>query len=666
MDTDSSESEEDANDDGVGIDEEVANRLVELRTHLQTYPLSYDGHLEYVQLIRKTWIEQNRDESLWTLLGGARESFAREFPLSQDLWLDWIRDSEETGASPEKVCDLARRAVEDYPTPALWRKRLGLERARGDEESARSMADKAIESCGAHVSEGAILWEEYLDFEKEATLRVLQGTDTPPHDIDVQRERVGDVCKRALSLPLVGLEEIHEACLALREESGITGETPTGPSLAEIKESSVKELEAREFYEAGLAKEGLANEEGIKIFHKYLKYEQKYGSATSVLALFQRMVCKYPCYEACWEAFGAYLEIHLKDKDLARKTYWRGVRNCPWSCKLWIRAMATAPRSEQEARLVSEQEGPLCPLQADLLTKALENSLLLQALTVENVFSLLLMRAEAVLGEKSEKDSREFLAFAFDRIKTLFPQVAAVTELGSGATHTLGCELASVFAAQAVPIPSANAQEKAPESGLEQQEGREPKKRPCDSQKERKRDKGKKAKKPKKSEVAEAEPRGSARQEEPPKRYEDACTLFVKNLAADVDQGALTDLLGGEDVVTGCRVVTDRRTGKSKGFAYVDFKNEQSLQEALKKDGTEVSGRALSLAKSKPPPKKERPPSQPKTQESKNRAKAQPSTTRKTNINLLVPRKVEKKSAQNTPKSNDDFRKLLLGNGKEG
>ena len=50
------------------------------------------------------------------------------------------------------------------------------------------------------------------------------------------------------------------------------------------------------------------------------------------------------------------------------------------------------------------------------------------------------------------------------------------------------------------------------------------------------------------------------------------------------------------------RVIKDRHTGRSKGIAYVEFESEHNLLAAIMRDGEALKGRALSIAKSRPPP----------------------------------------------------------------
>ncbi|XP_019647066.1 PREDICTED: nucleolin-like isoform X5 [Branchiostoma belcheri] len=70
-------------------------------------------------------------------------------------------------------------------------------------------------------------------------------------------------------------------------------------------------------------------------------------------------------------------------------------------------------------------------------------------------------------------------------------------------------------------------------------------------------------------------------------------TLIVKNLSYDTGEDDLQQAFEG---CTSARVITDRESGRSKGFGYIDFDSEDAAQEALKSmDEQEVGGRRIRL-----------------------------------------------------------------------
>ena len=71
--------------------------------------------------------------------------------------------------------------------------------------------------------------------------------------------------------------------------------------------------------------------------------------------------------------------------------------------------------------------------------------------------------------------------------------------------------------------------------------------------------------------------------------------LFVGNLSWDTQEDDLIKAFENDGrSVASARVMTDRETGKPRGFAFVEMANEADAQAAIKAmDGAEVDGREL-------------------------------------------------------------------------
>ncbi|EHK17495.1 uncharacterized protein TRIVIDRAFT_43079, partial [Trichoderma virens Gv29-8] len=73
-------------------------------------------------------------------------------------------------------------------------------------------------------------------------------------------------------------------------------------------------------------------------------------------------------------------------------------------------------------------------------------------------------------------------------------------------------------------------------------------------------------------------------------------TLFAGSLAWSVDDNALYQAFESFDGLVGARVVTEKGTGRSRGFGYVDFKDAESAQVAYEAmQGQDVGGRNINL-----------------------------------------------------------------------
>jgi len=82
--------------------------------------------------------------------------------------------------------------------------------------------------------------------------------------------------------------------------------------------------------------------------------------------------------------------------------------------------------------------------------------------------------------------------------------------------------------------------------------------------------------------------------------------LFVGGLPfATTDEG-LSELFSAHGTVSYAKVITDRDTGRSKGFGFVEFENDEEGKAAEKAlNGTELEGRSITVNEARP--REERP-----------------------------------------------------------
>ena len=77
--------------------------------------------------------------------------------------------------------------------------------------------------------------------------------------------------------------------------------------------------------------------------------------------------------------------------------------------------------------------------------------------------------------------------------------------------------------------------------------------------------------------------------------------LYVGNLSYSTTESALSELFGGFGEVASVNLITDRMSGRSKGFAFVEMTEYDAAQEAINQlNGKEVDGRALKVAEARP------------------------------------------------------------------
>ena len=81
--------------------------------------------------------------------------------------------------------------------------------------------------------------------------------------------------------------------------------------------------------------------------------------------------------------------------------------------------------------------------------------------------------------------------------------------------------------------------------------------------------------------------------------------LFVGNLSFQTSEQDLSDLFAQVGKVDSVSIITDRMTGRSKGFGFVEMDNEAAENAITKFNGTELDGRKLTVNEARPLVKKE-------------------------------------------------------------
>ncbi len=77
--------------------------------------------------------------------------------------------------------------------------------------------------------------------------------------------------------------------------------------------------------------------------------------------------------------------------------------------------------------------------------------------------------------------------------------------------------------------------------------------------------------------------------------------LYVGNLAFSVTEESLNTKFTECGSVTSAKVITDRDSGRSKGFGFVEMSNDDEAQDAISKfDGQDFEGRNIKVNEAKP------------------------------------------------------------------
>jgi RNA recognition motif-containing protein len=78
--------------------------------------------------------------------------------------------------------------------------------------------------------------------------------------------------------------------------------------------------------------------------------------------------------------------------------------------------------------------------------------------------------------------------------------------------------------------------------------------------------------------------------------------VYVGNMSYDTTESKLQEMFAAHGEVASVSVVTDRYTGRPRGFAFVEMATDEAAQAAIVAlNGQEVDGRQLNVAEARPP-----------------------------------------------------------------
>jgi RNA recognition motif-containing protein len=76
--------------------------------------------------------------------------------------------------------------------------------------------------------------------------------------------------------------------------------------------------------------------------------------------------------------------------------------------------------------------------------------------------------------------------------------------------------------------------------------------------------------------------------------------LYVGNLPYNISDDQLSAMFARYGTPDSAKVITDRDSGQSKGFGFVEFNDAEIAKAALALDGTEFGGRSLKVNEARP------------------------------------------------------------------
>ncbi len=76
--------------------------------------------------------------------------------------------------------------------------------------------------------------------------------------------------------------------------------------------------------------------------------------------------------------------------------------------------------------------------------------------------------------------------------------------------------------------------------------------------------------------------------------------MYVGNLAFQSTEDDIQNLFSQYGTIESINLITDRETGRSRGFAFVEMENEAAQKAMQGLDGTDLDGRNLKINEARP------------------------------------------------------------------
>ncbi|KAF9137019.1 Splicing factor [Linnemannia schmuckeri] len=328
-----------------GPSSETIEAIVTFQTLLESNPNQYEAHTQLIALLKSA--------DMFEELREARESMNKIYPLSEDLWMDWINDEVNMATSEDEkrhVLSLYERATTEYLSIKIWKsyvdyalqeynesKEYRDAQEEGDivvnAQGLNKIFKRADKWTGYHIPESHTIWNVWINFELE---NLAAQDPASPEDI----KRVKKMYLDRIATPHATLEETFSALSPFISKYEPEEYEKTMESCSKINAATRKLLTEREAFEQNLVATG----NSVEAFMSYLNYEMRPERRhfARTRTLFERAVAVHCLVPSVWIDFVTFLMSMNSQKagyDLDPKEVLtiaeRSTRNCPWSGDLW-------------------------------------------------------------------------------------------------------------------------------------------------------------------------------------------------------------------------------------------------------------------------------------------------------------------------------------------
>ncbi|XP_017771623.1 PREDICTED: squamous cell carcinoma antigen recognized by T-cells 3-like [Nicrophorus vespilloides] len=300
-------------------DKALMKRAEEIEGLLSNNKYLYDLHVELVGLYQKIVDLVS--------LRQAYKRFYNIYPLTDTLWLNWLKIEMElaTGEEEKKnVLELFEKATKDYLSVKLWLEYAQHAMGCCSLEETRTILEKGLNAVGLHVCNGSLLWDTLREFEL-ANLSMCQQNS---ENYKMQLKKVVSTFRRQLSVPLLNMEITYEEWNEFLK-SVDNEELVDNKAVDWGYKNALKILETYKPFEDKLLT-ATADQEIYNIFKEYIKSVK---DPSVILCLYERAVEKICLLPDIWLDY-CYYAYGLGECSVSISE--RAVRNVTWSEDLWV------------------------------------------------------------------------------------------------------------------------------------------------------------------------------------------------------------------------------------------------------------------------------------------------------------------------------------------
>ncbi|RDD39002.1 Squamous cell carcinoma antigen recognized by T-cells 3 [Trichoplax sp. H2] len=315
----SSSSDTDDEEEGA-----LAQRVDHLLSYLHKNEFHYDSYVELINLLRQ--------QGDLVRLRSIRKKMNQLFPLTEDLWMQWVSDEANIAQTEEEkagLVELLDKSIIDYLSVGLWQKYASycITEKVGNHNDIRNIYERALTSVGLHLTKGCYIWDDYREYEINILNSMTETDDLTSiaKELLDQKDRITTLYKRQLAVPLLGMQGTW------RDFESWMGKDSIDEYTKQLYEQAVEKLDQRMQYEDSL----LSVESTLEGYKNYIEFEKTTNEPARIQCLYERSLRNHCLSPELWQSYTQYLDTKLKVWSIAVQVYERAIRNCPWVAALW-------------------------------------------------------------------------------------------------------------------------------------------------------------------------------------------------------------------------------------------------------------------------------------------------------------------------------------------